>query len=589
MRAIYGAILGSSLVFGSACREPETGDWPALGYNARSTYNNAAEKTLTTGNAGRLGPVWQSTRFGTVNGSPAVVGGILYVLSSTGAFAIRAATGEEIWRNTNVKGTASATYSEGQVFLHDADAILVALNASDGRELWRAETDPHPNARGFSSPRVFQNYVIVGVASAEAHLNHTDTSVFRGSVIAYHRNTGAELWRKYTVEPPHNGASVWSTVSIDERLGLVYGTTGNNYLGTASLTSDSIFALRLSDGAPVWWTQLTKNDVYTNARQNGPDADFGTNPVLFEATIQGFPRELVGAGQKAGIFWALDRRTGAVVWSRTVSVGGLLVGGIMNAAAFDGQNIILAGNRGSSTGPGSEDSNGESSNLTSPPTSVLEALNPSNGNVVWERQLPAWVWAPITVANGIGFVAYEKSMQAFDVRNGNKLFTYRTNGTISSSPVVVDGTVYFGSGLSYIATHADQTLHALALDGKFVPDAGSGDAGAATFTAVYDQVLFGGGCASAFCHGASAGNLPMGTRAQAYQSLVGVTAAGDACGRTGLKRVDPGNPDASLLINKISVAVPGCGTVMPPGAGVSVPPDQIALIRSWIAAGALDN
>jgi outer membrane protein assembly factor BamB len=261
----------------------------------------------------------------------------------------------------------------------------------------------------------------------------------------------------------------------------------------------------------------------------------------------------------------------------------------MNAAAFDGQNIVLAGNRGSSNGPGSEPSNGESSNLTSPPTSVLEALNASNGNVVWERQLPAWVWAPITVANGIGFVAYEKSMQAFDVRNGAKLFTYRTKGTISSSPVVVNGTVYFGSGLSYIATHADQTLHALALDGAFVPDAGSADAGAATFTAVYDQVLFGGGCASAFCHGASAGNLPMGTRAQAYQSLVGVTAAGDACGSTGLRRVVPGDPNGSLLITKITLSNPGCGTVMPPGAGVSVPPDQVALVRSWIAAGALDN
>src|SRR5688500_5303545 len=99
MRAIHCAVLGCSLLFGIACREPETEDWPALGYNARSTYNNAAEKTLSTANVGRLGAVWQATRYGTVNGSPAVVGDVMYVLSSTGAFAIRAQTGEELWRN----------------------------------------------------------------------------------------------------------------------------------------------------------------------------------------------------------------------------------------------------------------------------------------------------------------------------------------------------------------------------------------------------------------------------------------------------------------------------------------------------------
>ncbi|HMJ15878.1 MAG TPA: PQQ-binding-like beta-propeller repeat protein [Polyangiaceae bacterium] len=577
------------MAFGIGCREPETADWPALGYNARSTYNNTFEKTLTTANANRLGAIWQSGQYGTVNGSPAVVAGVIYVLSSTGTFAVRANDGQEIWRNTNVKGTSSAMYSNGQLYVHDTEAVLYALNASNGSQIWRIETDPHPNARGFASPRVFDNYVIVGVASAEGFLNTTETSTFRGSVIAYNRTTGAQVWRRYTVDPPHNGAGVWSSVSIDERLGLVYGTTGNNYLGTASLTSDSIFALRLGDGTPVWWTQLTKNDVYTNTYQNGPDADFGTNPLLFEATINGFPRELVGAGQKAGMFYALDRRTGAVVWSRNVSPGSLLVGGMMNAAAFDGQRILLAGNRGSSTGPGSEPANGESSGLVSPSTAVLEALNPSNGSVIWERQLPAWVWAPITVANGIGFVAYEKQLQAFDVRNGNKLFSYRTNGTISSSPVVANGAVYFGSGLSYIATHADQTLHALALDGSFIPDAGTDSGAGATFSAVYDQVLFGAGCASAFCHGASAGNLAMGTRAQAYHNLVNVNAAGDACASSGRKRVEPGNPDASLLVHKISNATPECGTVMPPGPGVTLTQAQIDLVRAWIAAGAPDN
>jgi hypothetical protein len=267
---------------------------------------------------------------------------------------------------------------------------------------------------------------------------------------------------------------------------------------------------------------------------------------------------------------------------------------------------------------------------------VLKALDPRDGSVLWERQLPAWVWAPITVAGGVGYVAYEKQLQAFDVRTGAKLFNYRTWGTITSAPVVAGGRIYFGSGLSYLGTHLDQSLHALALGGTFdagpepeasvlgprdaradvlrdaAPDAGSVDASqdgdldvqradsgpdaaapdsapAVTFSAVYRRVLAGAGCASAFCHGANAGNLDMGTETDAYANLVGVKARGSACGTSDGIRVVPGNPQASLLVDKISNATPRCGTVMPPGNTVTVPAEDVELVRAWIAAGAASD
>lgn len=588
-RALVGCFALAGVGF-SACGPADAEAWTWLGYDLRSTYNNTVESKISPHTARHLRALWRTTQHGRVSGAPAVAHGVAYVLSSTGLYAFRTATGEELWRNVSMSGSSSPTYADGVLFVHDANAYLHAINPANGAELWQVRSDSHPAASGFSSPAVLGAQVIVGVSSIEEAVNRTETSTFRGAVVAFNRSTGAELWRTYTVHPPHNGCAVWSSVSIDTELGLVYGSTGNNYTGLASSTSDAIFALRVTDGSVAWWTQLTTGDVFTIARPSSPDSDFGTNPVLFDAMIGGRTRKLVAAGQKNGMFWALDRSTGAVLWSKNLSKGSAFIGGIFNSGAYDGKRILVAGNLGTSTGPGSEPANGDSK-LGSPGTSRLAALNPANGSVFWERQLPAHVWAPITIANGVGFVAYETQLQAFDVRDGRKLFNYRTAGTITSAPVVSNGSVYFGSGLTYLAAHPDTTFHALSLDGQLgEPDAGTLDAGGDIgFSAIWSQVFTGNGCKSVFCHGTNAGNLSLETRDGAYAQLVGVPASGPLCSSSGLLRVAPGNPDGSLLLQKMAHATPACGTVMPPAAGVTVSEAQLAQVRAWIAAGAPNN
>lgn len=602
-------------------------NWPLLGHDLSSTFYNKLETKLSKRNVGRLAPVWETTGLGVVNGAPAVVDGVAYIVSNEGTFAVHIKDGSIIWKVASVGGVSSPTYSNGVLFVNDGPAVVHALDAKDGHELWQTKIDSHPQAIGFSSPTVFGRYVVVGTSSADESTNLTETSTYRGSVVALDRTTGEELWRYYTVDLPFSGATVWSSVSIDPELGLVFATTGNNYTGGDSGSSDAILALSLKDGSLAWLTQLAKNDIFTVYIPTSPDSDFGTNPILFDAKIDGYQRKLVGAGQKSGTFWALDRKTGEVVWSQVVSGGSSLVGGIFNNGAFDGHNLIVAGNLGTSTAPGSEDANGESagpdlSQFPTPPpgtvispgaitftpiTSVLKALDPATGNVVWERQLPAWVWAPITTANGVGFVAYETQLQGFDLQTGEKLFNYKTAGTITSAPVPVNGAVYFGSGLSYVSGHPDRTFHALAVDGVRVDgggvavadaatdsatDAGAdgngGNAGTPTFSSVYQQVVLDGGCNTASCHGgANAGNLSMTTQAEAYTQLVGVSASGPACGTSGLKRVDPGHPETSLIVNKVSANPPVCGLPMPPTGGL--PEAAIAALRAWIQGGAAND
>lgn len=82
------------------------------------------------------------------------------------------------------------------------------------------------------------------------------------------------------------------------------------------------------------------------------------------------------------------------------------------------------------------------------------------------------------------------------------------------------------------------------------------------------------------CH--NGGMPPKGlvlSQGMSFDSLVGV----DSAEQPGTPRVDPGNPAGSWLVTKLKPAPP-VGVQMPEGGMLD--PDQLALIETWIAAGA---
>ncbi|MFT3924623.1 MAG: hypothetical protein QM778_18935 [Myxococcales bacterium] len=109
----------------------------------------------------------------------------------------------------------------------------------------------------------------------------------------------------------------------------------------------------------------------------------------------------------------------------------------------------------------------------------------------------------------------------------------------------------------------------------------------ATFTRVFE--IFSQQCRG--CHrGGSQFSLDLGTKATAYDELIGGPSKGAAefitCANQGYFRVVPGKPDESLLIQKLEGIQP-CGDQMPPGKALSAA--QLREVRSWIMAGALNN
>ena len=123
-----------------------------------------------------------------------------------------------------------------------------------------------------------------------------------------------------------------------------------------------------------------------------------------------------------------------------------------------------------------------------------------------------------------------------------------------------------------------------------------------SFTEVYARVIK-PTCTNDFCHyngvGIRYSALDMSSKVFAYWSLVAQPSAGPSCYEMGT-RVVPGQPDNSVLYQKVSEAMP-CGSQMPANvdvlkasgtstfSGAVLAADQQQLIHDWIAAGAQDN
>jgi len=197
--------------------------------------------------------------------------------------------------------------------------------------------------------------------------------VFRGAVKALDAATGRVLWSSYTV-PSNNGGgdsnlpgyysgnAVWSSSPvIDPQRGLLYVGTGNNYsvpdgvctapeqTGCAQPAADdyvdSILALKLRDGTVAWADHTLDADLWTIPQRSGPDYDFGAGPNLFTTTnpATGRPEQLLGIGQKSGVYWAVRPATGAVAWQTRIGpAGNGARTGIEYGTATDGRRIYLA-------------------------------------------------------------------------------------------------------------------------------------------------------------------------------------------------------------------------------------------------------
>jgi polyvinyl alcohol dehydrogenase (cytochrome) len=497
----FGPVQLTAVTAGKQCEKQvamsdpaTTQNWSGWGNGLENTrFQDRAAGGLSAADLPHLKLKWA---FGYANvpaarTQPAVVGGRLFVASDNGAvYALDPATGCTYWMFKAPAGVPTALsvapYHDAKgvaghvVLFGDRKANAYAVDAESGKQVWATKLDTHPSAAVTGAPAPFEGRVYVPIQGVgeEGQGIHAAKGccTLRGSVSALDINTGAVLWKSYTVEEPKprgksaaglpifgpSGVGIWSSPTIDAKRKLIYVATGNAYTDPPQHTSDAVLALDMATGAIKWVSQVLPNDVWamgcaaTNNPNTGcpatlgPDYDFSASPAL--AHLQG--RDLLVLPQKSGMAYAMDPdQDGKVVWQYRVGKGSGL-GGMWGGAIAGGRVFI-----------------GTADLLTETPGGV-HALNLADGSLAWAAPRPKALCAgQVGCSTGQGAAVtaipgavlssgMDGGLRAYSAKTGKVIWLFNTsrefktvNGVKASGgsmdgpgPVVAGGMLFVNSG-----------------------------------------------------------------------------------------------------------------------------------------------
>jgi quinoprotein glucose dehydrogenase len=332
---------------------PAAEGWPTYGGDPGGLRFSQSSQ-ITHDNVGQLHSVWtfhthavdsdaERKELPSFEATPVLSGDTLYLTSPFDVvFALDARTGAERWHYdpklaplthfgiVTSRGVAlwpmgaaveqnSPTCSH-RAFLGTLDARLMALDAATGKicsdfgnngsvDLREGVHSPNIGFYGMTSPpTVVGNVVVAGSTVGD----NQQVDVESGAVRGYDAITGKLLW---TWEPLpwaqkqeiRTGAgNVWSVISADPALGLIYLPTGSAapdlYGGMRpgdNRDANSIVALDAATGKKVWAFQVVHHDIW--------DYDIPSEPILF--TWRG-TTPAIAVTTKMGMIFLFDRRTG---------------------------------------------------------------------------------------------------------------------------------------------------------------------------------------------------------------------------------------------------------------------------------------
>ena len=489
------------------------------GHDLWDTHATFAEPLLTPQTVGGLAPLWTFTTVDDVRATPTVEGTDLYVPDRGGhLYRIDTRTGSQIWRGTvadwtGVSGswsrTSPAITPKTVVIGDQKSSAVMAVDKGTGALVWKTVVDPNPNALITASPVVAGGLAYVGVASGEEEMAAETPGFqpsFRGSLVALDVNTGHVAWSFTTVPEGYTGGAVWiSGAAIGLASGTIYVSTGNNYSLPPDVAScvrqagdtqaraaclapddhiDSVLALDLFTGRLKWAHSFTAPDTWTVScilpnpatpcpQPPNPDYDFGAGPNVFTTTINGQPREIVGAGQKSGAYHALDPDTGETLWAVQAGPAGTW-GGIERGTATDMRRVYVSitnsENVTTTLRPSGQTVNGGFWAALDAATGAILWQVPATGTNPADPSLGANAFSFVSTANGVMYAGSTSGdMVALDGKDGTLLWRYASGGSVIGSPAIVGGRLYWGSGYKMgpggIKVTSNNQLYAFGLPG----------------------------------------------------------------------------------------------------------------------------
>ncbi|HEY0339164.1 MAG TPA: PQQ-binding-like beta-propeller repeat protein [Steroidobacteraceae bacterium] len=500
---------------GAATAANGSSSWNGWGVDLDNTRYQP-DPGLTAADVPHLKVKWAfGYRASYIYGQPTIVGGRVYVSSSTGrVYSLDAKTGCTHWTfdagaavrtAVSVVTIQSGSGKQLATVFGDDSATVYALNADTGKPIWKQRLDQHPDARITGAPVPHGQRLFVPLSSLEelsAAAPGYECCKFRGGVAALDIRDGKLLWRTFTIEEeprPYKktengtqlygpaGGSVWSAPTLDPKRHLLYVGTGNSYTEIATTRTDSILALDMSTGAVRWANQLHDKDNYVVGCDSpdtagkgkcpetlGPDVDFGTSPIL-RTLANG--HQILLTGEKSGQVYGLDPVTGHELWRAQAGVGSSL-GGIEWGGAADARMLYVAVS--------------DAAAKTARPGGLI-ALRIDTGKQVWRAEPPAPVcsWGPrnciaaqsqaVSAMPGAVFSGSQDGhLRAYASADGRVIWDFDTaqsfdtvNGVAgvggsldNGGATVAGGMVYVNSGYGRITGQPGNVLLAFGVDGR---------------------------------------------------------------------------------------------------------------------------
>jgi outer membrane protein assembly factor BamB len=478
-------------------------DWPV--FNQDITSKRVATSTITAENIGSLDVAWEYSienvgLYGAWT-SPAIIqGDTVYIQDLTcGVHALDRNTGEVKWNtqyNVPSVGPNGIAVAYGMVFGGTGfNREAFALDAATGEEIWRVQLSPNSRERVDGCPSVYNNTVYVSTCpsySGGARGVLWALDCLNGEVLWYFDTNDNNLWNAPRINA---GGGLWYPISFDEEGNLYFGTGNPSPVsGTAEYPNgesrmepndfnSSMVSLSAETGGVRWHYNDSPHDLF--------DLDFQMTPILATINDAGNQRKVaIGAG-KTGHVVACDAETGVVVWKRSVGkhlndnlmelpegevteVFPGTLGGVETPMALDGDVLFVpVVNWAGHFTPdawGSQSSFDQSSG-------ELVAINANDGSELWKVEIPMMQLAGATVANDVVFTGDIRGvLSAFHKETGEQVweqtFTAGVNAPISIAGdllIVPAGGPFFGE-LEEGASPANQVV-AYRLPGGATPEA----------------------------------------------------------------------------------------------------------------------
>ena len=329
----------AGLVAIRAATPPKNVDYAYYGGNPGAMRYSTLSQ-INAKNASQLKEVWRYDLGGpgTIENQPIVVNGIIYGMGLKTIYALDAATGKVKWEYTpppipgrNPRGVTLWTDGKDRRLIVTRGPMMDELNADTGKLVPgfgnEGEVNLNDHLRGpasenrvsMTSPAgIYKDILITHGGVGET------TPASPGDLRGWDVRSGKLLWTFHTIPYPGEegfetwpkdayqkagGANAWGGVSMDEKRGIVFATTGSasddfyggDRLGN-NLYANSLIAIDATTGKKLWHFQMVHHDLW--------DADFSCPPTLSTMVRNGKTVDIVFASPKTGYIYIFNRETG---------------------------------------------------------------------------------------------------------------------------------------------------------------------------------------------------------------------------------------------------------------------------------------